>query len=110
PTYAKLSKKLDGELIYLIDDVLYFSYFEEYNPNTLKFTVYSRNYCPQYTEVDIPLTSFYGDNRFSIDFGSDCLYTKINILEVVNDKGEKWYLRFKQTGSTCIPPMGWGCN
>jgi hypothetical protein len=46
----------------------------------------------------------YGDNRYSINLANSAYYVpgqtmpnnKFYILEIINEKNEKWYLRFKK--------------
>ena len=102
--FVELKPELDdGSLVYLINNKLYFVFDEDYTSGSLTFNVYDEERDPYITQANQPLISSYGDNRFVLDFdpAMDCLRTEVNILEVINDKGEKWYLRFKQTGTIC---------
>ena len=103
--HAKLSDNLDGEVYYLIDNKLYFVYDEEYSSTTIKYNIYNKKHIAYLTEQDQALTPSFGDNRFVLDFSSNgccCLSERVNILEIINEKGEKSYLRFKQTGAICL--------
>tara|TARA_R110001592_G_scaffold51347_1_gene157998 strand:- start:472 stop:2196 length:1725 start_codon:yes stop_codon:yes gene_type:complete len=94
PPQAKLKKKLDAGYYLAKDGVLEFQFQEEYLDNTLNYFVYDD------TNIDVTsLTSTssivkYGDNRYSLNVSG--LSTDFYILEVINDKNEKWYLRFKK--------------
>ncbi|MBI4646915.1 MAG: hypothetical protein HY738_10065 [Bacteroidia bacterium] len=92
-SYCILQKKTDGGYYITNSCKLCFKYFEEYNDldKSLSYKLY------QLPDNDIPINQdmiiSYGDNRFSMDISSlseDILY----ILEVINQKDEKWYLRF----------------
>jgi hypothetical protein len=87
-----LKKELDGGYTNVFDGELKFKYTEEYNSSTIACKVYS---C---MNMAIPVMSItevveHGDNRESIDVAA--LAQGFYILEVTNEKSEKWLLRFK---------------
>lgn len=100
--YVKLRRVLDGGYYQIPDNVLKVEYDEEYEDSDLEFNIYNDLFDPQNPDLDhlvmtMPAIS-YGDNRLDFDFscpGSNCLSNGIYILEVINDKNEKLYLRFK---------------
>ncbi|HTF05226.1 MAG TPA: hypothetical protein VK826_14455, partial [Bacteroidia bacterium] len=111
--YAVLHRKLDGGYYLVKNGALYFMYDEEYNDtdDDLSFTIYDeqrRVVASSTGAYAIVRTSDYGDNRFFINL-FDCA-TNTNgslgagtfILEVTNEKNEKWLLRFKHV--TTISP------
>jgi PKD repeat protein len=95
-SYAVLTKKLDGGYYDLKGSILYFKYTGEYNTGNLTVKVYDEEHrlksCPQLT------TKQYGDNRFELDV-STCTGIIANtgyyIMEVQNEKTEKYLLKFK---------------
>jgi hypothetical protein len=94
--YAALKKKLDAGYYPLKNKVLYFKYNEEYTGGTLNYSIYS----DKNVQVSCPVSSSItklGDNRFSINFNnSNCQATAgYYILEVINPKNEKFFLKFK---------------
>lgn len=108
--YAELKRKLDGGYHLVKSPYLLIKYTEEYNPlySKLKFKVYDKNRSVVMSSDvvnsniinDIPINT--GDNYISIKlFGcKNCGFQSLAenefyILEVNNDKNEKWYLRFK---------------
>ncbi len=114
PPYALLKKKLDGGYYQAPNGRLYFRFDEEYNENggNLRFNIYSDLNVlvtsDALTTVTTPWEVWYGDNRYSMntldcDFSpSGALTNGFYILEVINDKNERWYLRFKQTTSVTV--------
>jgi hypothetical protein len=117
--YAVLKKKLDGGYYQEVNGSLYFKFDEEYNDadGILHFNIYdSQNIVAtsdQLIDPSIqPLVS-YGDNRYKMNTlhcqfsPSGSLPNGVYILEVINEKNEHWYLRFKQTTTisyTCFTP------
>lgn len=111
--YCVLHRKMDGGYYLVKNGALYFMYDEEYNDTNdeLTFTIYDeqrRTVASNTGAYAIALTSDYGDNRFYInlfDCGTNAngsLGSGNYVLEVVNEKGEKWLLRFKHV--TTITP------
>ncbi len=100
---VRLKRILDGGYYQLGEGVLKVEYDEEYNDEHLEFNIYDNTYSPTESSnlneisMAMPVIS-YGDNRLQFDFscpGTNCLPHGIYILEVINDKKEKLYLRFK---------------
>jgi len=97
--YAELRKKLDGGYAIVEDGTLRFVYDEQYNDQDGKLNYFIYN---EYNDEVIPsvvtdLTPVYGDNRMDLDLS--CSGIGINsgfyTLEVINEKNEKLYLRFR---------------
>lgn len=91
--FAQLYKKLNGSFYPTRNDRLNFFYYEEYNDSDsqLNYTIYDKK---RNSIQSNNLVNKYGDNRNTLDVSSlpdDNFY----ILEVQNEKGEKWLLRFK---------------
>jgi len=112
--FAELKRKLDGG--YHLSNVPYLliKYTEEYNPliSKLKFKIYDMNRTVVLSsDATSPIINTipikYGDNYCSIKLygcanidncGERYLEkNKFYLLEVYNDKNEKWFLRFKHT-------------
>ncbi len=97
--YGHLRKKLDGGVYRVVNDKVYLKYQEEYNSSNFKFNIYDDNNLLFANQSNLSLTTFngYGDNRIEIGLlGSGVTFPLgYYILEVINDKNEKWYLRFK---------------
>ena len=102
-SYAVLKKELDGGYFDLTvarnpnqAGKLHFKYEEEYlnNGNNLNCTVFKMDR----TQIPVPgLAVVYKDNRYTLNLGTLGL-TSSNayyILEVIDKKSEKTYLRFK---------------
>lgn len=114
PPYALLKKKLDGGYYQAPNGRLYFRFDEEYNDvgGTLRFNIYSDLNVLVTSDALTTVTPLwpveYGDNRYRMntldcDFSpSGALTNGFYILEVINDKNERWYLRFKQTTSVTV--------
>ncbi|MNU79360.1 hypothetical protein D3C71_689740 [compost metagenome] len=99
--YAKLEKKLTGVKYKVHLNKFYFFYDEEYaSLSGLTYNVYDKNSTVVLNTGAQLLTNTvsgavnreYGDNRYSLDVTS--LVTGSYVLEVINEKGEKLYLRF----------------
>jgi len=96
--FSPVKKKLDGGYIEIEELTLKFVYTEKYSVETGKKLDY-KIYDFQGTEVNnLPnLDISFGENRLSIVFtegqiSNDSFYT----LEITDQKGEKWYLKFKR--------------
>lgn len=99
--YAKLEKKLTGVKYKVHLNKFYFFYDEEYaSTASLTYNVYNNNNAVVLNTGNQILTNTvsgaanreYGDNRYSLDVTS--LAAGSYVLEVINEKGEKFYLRF----------------
>ncbi|OFY82857.1 MAG: hypothetical protein A3F72_01865 [Bacteroidetes bacterium RIFCSPLOWO2_12_FULL_35_15] len=105
---AIVKRELDGGYHIVYDGNLSFKYDEEYNDldGKLKFNIYnSHNTIVASNSTMLPTSAqplvSYGDNRIKLNIAS-CTFTPTGnlgsgfyILEVINEKNEKWYLRFK---------------
>jgi hypothetical protein len=99
--YAILKKELDGNY-YRSYNSLWFKFDDEYNDagSVLTFTVReaaTNDIVVLLGTANNTQTSVYGDNRFKLDLytSSGPLASGFYVLEVTNEKNEKWYLRFK---------------
>ncbi len=116
---AILKKKLDGGYYKAINGRLFFRFDEEYaESGDLLFNIYDDEHTLVSSNSMLPATLqlqvVYGDNRYHLNtVGCDitpsgALADGFYILEVINDKNEKWYLRFEQDSniilSNCPPP------
>jgi hypothetical protein len=95
--YSELKKELDGGYTQVLDDdLLRFKFIEEYftpSNRPLNYKVYDKS---NILVGGLPTGIFvnYGDNRYNLNVAT--LTTgEFYILEVQNEKNEKWYLRFK---------------
>jgi hypothetical protein len=97
--YGHLKKKLNGSIYRVVNDKVYLKYREEYNATDFKFNIYNDASELIENENSIPTTTFlgYGDNRIEIPLneGEGNISAGYYLLEVINKKNEKWYLRFK---------------
>lgn len=93
-SYAVLTKKLDGGYVWTSDGFLRFQFEEEYpeDQDVLKWAVYSADNKRHEGVQVFPVA--YGDNRYEIDVRSYVSFG-FGVLEVSNNKNEKWYLKFK---------------
>ncbi len=99
--YAKLERDLKGVKYSVNLNKFYFFYDEEYSSTTsLTYNVYDKNNNIVLKTATQVLTQTisnqpnreHGDNRYYLDVTS--LGTGSYVLEVINEKGEKFYLRF----------------
>lgn len=94
--YAKLERKVTGAKYIAYLGKVQFYYDQEYDNSApfLNYKVYAENNAiiPILSGVTQPLQLKYGDNRFKLDVQ---LPNGEYILEVTNDKLEKFFLRFQ---------------
>lgn len=99
--YAKLERELKGVKYSVNLNKFYFFYDEEYaSTNSLKYNVYDKNNAIVLNTSAQVLTQTisnqpnreHGDNRYYLDVTS--LASGSYVLEVINEKEEKFYLRF----------------
>lgn len=101
--YVKLRRTIDGGHYLANEGILNVEYDEEYNDDELEFYVYQETGNNEVGESSWTISPIsYGDNRLSFSFtNTTCLANGYYILEIVNKKNEKRYLRFKIVNSTC---------
>lgn len=96
--YAILKTQLDGGYYIAQDGLLAFTYFEEYNDvdGLLNYTIYDEKRKIVASASTHPLAVMYGENKYNINMPNDLLIAskKHYTLEVINEKKEKWLLRF----------------
>lgn len=81
-----------GYFLVPTDDMLRFEFFEEYaEGGLLNYQV--KNYMGVVQTGLDDLEEIFGDNRYLLDVSA--LTAGYYILEIVNDKGENWFIRFK---------------
>lgn len=96
--FAKMDRTLRGVLYKPYLAHLYFYYDEEYATSDagLNYKVYKADapLVPVLNHTIQPLTEIeYGDNRYTLDVSD--LQAGVYVLEITNNKSEKFYLRFK---------------
>ena len=99
--YAVLKTELDGGYYTAKNGILSFIYFEEYNDQDAKlnYAVYDKRHNLIASSSNYSLNVNYGENKYSIST-TDNLKMPVDIsrdyysLEVINEKKEKWMLRF----------------
>jgi hypothetical protein len=103
--YATLKRKLDGGFYESKGNSLYFKFDDEYNDlnHHLSYKILDASNTDQ-APIMVPSTnnlasSYYGDNRFRLDLYSTFLTIPAGyyVLEVTNEKEEKFYLRFHKS-------------
>ncbi len=106
--YAQLKRKPDGTYVKVIDETLRFIYKEEYDvTHNLTYKIFdaSNNVVLDGTKYAIRIKK--GINKIEIS----CLNQKVGgskfyLMEITNDKNEKWYLRFSDESlSPCQTPV-----
>lgn len=97
PKYTVLRKKLDGGY-HTANGGVRFKYNEEYNDQDgeLTYNVYNKYHRIVGTQDSIAIDIDYGYNNCSLNMTCSGLGLTFGhyILEVINEKNEKWYLRF----------------
>jgi len=95
-TYAKVERKLRGVKYQVPGDLLRFYVTEEYDDQSteLDYNVYTPldRATPVISGTQQVHSVVFGDNRYRLDVSS--LTSGAYILEVINEKKEKFYLRF----------------
>ena len=93
--YAKLERKLTGVQYPVMKGRVYFSYQEEYSGSRpLNYKIYNSKNDVVSSSGSSPISISLGDNRYElvVNLLSEGTY----ILEVINEKNEKFYLRFRK--------------
>lgn len=94
--YTPVKKQLDGSYVtVLTDKQLRFMYTEEYTDQNLllDYTIYDSKHVA--TALSQNLISNYGSNRRTLDLSALGGQGEMYTLEVKNERGEKWFLKFK---------------
>lgn len=95
PSYVRLRHKLDGGHYKANANTIYFLFEEEYAiaSSQLNYKVYnSTNTVVMNSSPSLPVSQ--GLNKYSLNLGS--IASGAYVLEVINSKNEKWYLRFQK--------------
>jgi hypothetical protein len=99
--YAALKYKLDGGYATAMGGQLRFTYYNHYQDadDKLTFKIYDSNNNLVWSDNNQgPINPPYGENRLSINL--NCAGAQLSsgyyILEVINSKNEKFYLRFRK--------------
>ncbi len=98
---AEVKNNIDGGFYSLVDNKLHFKYIEQYAPVQLHYNVYDKKNSivasnTYGSNIVKPSNTASGDNRFTLDFTSSSYLPGYYILEVINSKNEKQYLRFRK--------------
>jgi hypothetical protein len=105
--YAKLKYDLDGYYHVMKNGKINFVFNQEYDTQSqLKFNIYNSNDVLMKTHLDYPNQQVTnGENYISLDVtgASTCIGVGMFYLEVINDKKEKFYLRFYNDYTLCYP-------
>ncbi len=93
--FVVLNKTLDGGYYLTKNNQLSFKYTEEYQDKDglLTYNIYNSSRSSLISGSTAAKTDVIGDNRITVDISS--LSAGYYILEVQNEKGETWKLRFK---------------
>lgn len=100
--FASLSTRIDGGYYKLASNYIYFKIYGQYNTATLLFNIYDKSHTiiasNSLNASVINSTSIKaGHNEYSINCNSSSIFpTGYYILEIINEKNEKFYLRFKK--------------
>lgn len=95
-TYANLTRHLDAGYYSMKNKKLYFTIDGEYKTSNLIFKIYNEKHILQTVTSTPPLIMKNGDNRFELDLSGLTLANDVfYCLEVINEKKEKFYLKFK---------------
>lgn len=103
---AELDYELNGNYYVTNNGYFCFVYNQEYNDTTLTFNIYRISNSLAATQDDFALENMnFGENRVVLDLTPQgfCLGKGFYVLEVINGKGEHFYLRFYNGYNGCIP-------
>ncbi len=103
--YATLTKQIDGGYYQVTNNKVYFKFEEEYKGIALNYNIYNYSNTTLNTPINLVTTcsdlnvinTTLGDNRYIINI-ANCGNLPTNnyyLLEVINSKNEKFYLKFK---------------
>lgn len=104
--YALTQHKLDGTVYKTKNNRLYVKYNGEYNVSQLKFNIYNMSHTIVADQTDVGVVNasnqFYGDNRLTFNFSCSgfSMLPGFYILEIINEKNEKEYIRFEMLNDT----------
>lgn len=100
--YLNLKRKVDGAYYSARLNTLGFRYIEEYTPNSglLSYRILDKHNEDVFASNNVtppPVYRQVGDNKCEIDLGvhRNMLPSGFYVLEVVNDKGEKRFMKFR---------------
>jgi hypothetical protein len=98
PPYAVLKKTYDQGYYQMSGNTLYFKYDGEYNAGALNYSIYDDNRNQVVTTGCTPssLNKQPGDNRYSLDLSACASSSGYYLLEVLNEKNERFVLKFKK--------------
>jgi hypothetical protein len=104
-SYGVLKKNQDGGFYQVTNNKVYFKFEEEYMGMVLNYKLYNYTNAAVNTPINLITTcsdlnvinTTLGDNRYFIDLTNCGSLTSNNyyLLEVINSKNEKFYLKFK---------------
>ena len=97
-SYYELSKKLDANYALLQAGQLLFLYQEQYHDTdgNLEYNIYDATCTNVMSSGSLPESVAYGRNDYTLDIGGNSAFsTGYYVLEVINEKEESWFLRFK---------------
>lgn len=93
--FALLDKNLNGEYYQLFNNQLLFKYDGQYDNTSLTYNIYDKTNTSVNSLAPLNIsTAVSGDNRYVLDLSNTNLTNGPYVLEVVNEKNEKLYLRF----------------
>lgn len=99
-SYIVPKKEIDGGYQLPVANKVYFKFEEEYKSSTLSYKIFEYNNVANSAPVTpvcalTPPAKILGDNRYYIDITTcSLLATKFYLVEVTNDKNEKFFFKF----------------
>lgn len=95
PAHAEVRPQLDGGYAQSYLNKLYFKYTEEYGTSSLIYRVLNKENQVVLTNATQPVTLTPGNEGYVLDVTGIVNGSDFFILEITNNKKEKWYLRFR---------------
>lgn len=94
---ATLKKKLDGGFYVADNGHLFFQYNELYKGGSLNYKIYNSSGVVVLDGVQLPQTKKFGLNKYqlNLNFRTEFTPEEFYVLEVINDKNQSEFLRFK---------------
>jgi hypothetical protein len=111
--YAELEKELDAS-VYTMTNSIKFRYKEKYNDDVLNYVIYDWKRTPLFsdlqgqgqTKINVQTTNYNGTNFHKIPISTGLRLDEVYTLEVTNDKGEVYKMKFKYDKQVPVGDIG----
>jgi hypothetical protein len=99
-SYAVMNKEISSQFYKVIANRVYFKYDGEYNSHSIKYNIYNKQHqiiaSNSVGNILNSLSVVSGDNRYFLDVSGASFIAGYYLLEVIDEKNDKLYLKFKK--------------